>query len=407
MHTQSNVFMKQEIEMLDALFKHATEGIIVTGPDADIVMINPKAETMFGYRKDDLLSKKIETLIPRRYAINHVNHRDGYMRKPHDRGMGIGMDLYALRKDGTEFPVEVSLSSFTTSEGQYFMSFVIDITERKRQEDEIKALNADLENRVIERTEELAHAMNKLAESKQEVMRALETEKELNDLKSQFITTASHEFRTPLTTILSSVALIDEYSNSEDHEKRTKNTKRIRSAVHNLTQILNDFLSLSKLEEGVVRNHPEAMNVQEMSTDLTDEMKGMLKTGQQINYEHTGNRVVAELDKQLLKNVLLNLLSNAIKYSPENKSIHFKTSCDEDGIRISIADQGIGIPKEDQPLLFERFFRAQNAGQVQGTGLGLNIVKKYIELMGGNISFTSTLHKGTTFNIIFQHPEAL
>lgn len=407
MHTHINAFMKQEIEMLDALFKHATEGIIVTGPDASIVMVNPKAELMFGYSKDDLLSKKIETLIPGRYAKKHVKYRDGYMEKPHARGMGIGMDLYALRKDGTEFPVEVSLSSFTTSEGQYFMSFVIDITERKRQEDEIKALNTDLENRVTERTEELAHAMNKLAESKQEVMRALETEKELNDLKSQFITTASHEFRTPLTTILSSVALIDEYSTTEDHEKRTKNTKRIRSAVHNLTQILDDFLSLSKLEEGVVRNHPETMNVREMATDLADEMKGMLKPGQQINYQHSGDLSTARLDKQLLKNVLLNLLSNAIKYSPENRNIRFHTSCNNGETKIIIADEGIGIPKEDQPLLFERFFRAQNAGQVQGTGLGLNIVKKYIELMGGSISFTSMLNKGTTFTITFQYPETL
>ena len=401
MYTHIQTFMKQEIEMLDALFKHATEGIIVTGPDAGIVMINPKAEMMFGYSKDDLLSKKIETLIPRRYATKHVKYRDGYMEKPHARGMGIGMDLYALRKDGSEFPVEVSLSSFTTSEGQYFMSFVIDITERKRQEDEIKALNADLENRVTERTEELAHAMNKLAESKQEVMRALETEKELNDLKSQFITTASHEFRTPLTTILSSVALIDEYSNTDDHEKRTRNTKRIRSAVHNLTQILNDFLSLSKLEEGVVRNHPEPMNIQEMGTDLVDEIKGMLKSGQQIKYEHSGDSEVT-LDKQLLKNVLLNLLSNAIKYSPEHKVIRLNTACNKEEIRLSVTDEGIGIPKEDQPLLFERFFRAQNAGQVQGTGLGLNIVKKYIELMGGDISFSSTMNKGSTFTITFQ-----
>lgn len=401
-----NVFMKQEIEMLDALFKNATEGIIVTGPDAGIVMINPKAEIMFGYTKDDLLSKKIETLIPVRYAKKHIKYRDGYMETPHARGMGIGMDLYALRKDGTEFPVEVSLSSFTTSEGQYFMSFIIDITERKRQEDEIKALNADLENRVTERTRELAYAMNELAESKQEVMRALEAEKELNDLKSQFITTASHEFRTPLTTILSAVALIDEYVSAEDHEKRTKNTGRIRSAVHNLTQILEDFLSLSKLEEGVVRNNPEEINIPEVAADFTDEMKGMLKSGQQIHYEHTGNRVVAELDKQLLKSVLLNLLSNAIKYSPENRTIRFLTSCNEYGIKIIIADEGIGIPKEDQPLLFERFFRAGNAGQVQGTGLGLNIVKKYIELMEGAISFSSTLNKGTTFTITFKHPEA-
>jgi PAS domain S-box-containing protein len=393
--------MKQEIEMLDALFKHATEGIIVTDPNASIVLINPKAEMLFGYTKEELVSNTIETLIPNRYARSHVKHRDSYMKKPHARGMGIGLELFALRKDGSEFPVEVSLSSFTTSDGQYFMSFIIDITERKRQEDEIKALNAELEHRVAERTEELAQAIKKLAESKQEVIRALETEKELNELKSRFITTASHEFRTPLTTILSSVALIDEYTKAEDHEKRVKNTKRIRSAVNNLTQILNDFLSLSKLEEGVVRNQPEVLNLKEMMSERMEEMKAVLKKNQQFTYRHDGNSEQVKLDPQLLKNVLLNLLSNAIKYSPEGSTIYLLTSCTPEKTTISIADEGIGIPEADQPLLFERFFRAQNAGAVQGTGLGLNIVKKYIELMGGSIAFKSLLNKGTTFTIVF------
>jgi PAS domain S-box-containing protein len=393
--------MKQEIEMLDALFKHATEGIIVTDPNASIVLINPKAEMLFGYTKEELVSNTIETLIPNRYARSHVKHRDSYMKKPHARGMGIGLELFALRKDGSEFPVEVSLSSFTTSDGQYFMSFIIDITERKRQEDEIKALNAELEHRVAERTEELAQAIKKLAESKQEVIRALETEKELNELKSRFITTASHEFRTPLTTILSSVALIDEYTKAEDHEKRVKNTKRIRSAVNNLTQILNDFLSLSKLEEGVVRNQPEVLNLKEMMSERMEEMKAVLKKNQQFTYRHDGNSEQVKLDPQLLKNVLLNLLSNAIKYSPEGSTIYLLTSCTPEKTTISIADEGIGIPEADQPLLFERFFRAQNAGAVQGPGLGLNIVKKYIELMGGSIAFKSLLNKGTTFTIVF------
>lgn len=401
MHTHDDAYMKQEIEMLDALFKHATEGIIVTGPDARIVMVNPKAEQMFGYSKDDLVGKTIEALIPRRYAQNHVKHRDGYMKKPHARGMGIGLDLYALKKDGSEFPVEVSLSSFTTSEGQYFMSFVIDITERKRQEDEIKALNTDLENRVTERTEELAQAIKKLAESKQEVIRALESEKELNELKSSFITTASHEFRTPLTTILSSVALIDEYPNTEDYEKRKRNTQRIKSAVRNLIQILDDFLSLSKLEEGIVRNQPGTLDLSEIAADLIEEVKGILKKDQHIEYTYTGDVSQVNLDPHLLKNVLLNLLSNASKYSPEGKAIHLHTLCDDKKMKIQVRDEGIGIPEADQPLLFERFFRAQNAGTVQGTGLGLNIVKKYIELMGGNITFTSTLNKGTTFTITF------
>lgn len=393
--------MIQKIEMLDALFKHATEGIVVVGKDAAIVIANPKAEQLFGYIKDELTGKKIEALIPQRYATNHVQHRDGYVKNPHSRAMGIGMDLFAMRKDGSEFPVEISLSTFSTSEGEYFMSFIIDITERKKQEQEIKELNAELEKRVAGRTEELAHAINRLAESKQEVMRALETEKELNELKSLFITTASHEFRTPLATILSSVSLIGEYSQTNEQDKRLKHINRIKSSVHNLTQILNDFLSLNKLEEGIVRNQPEKIAVDEFAKEMIEEMKTMLKTGQTIIYSHTGEEHLIEIDQQLLKNVLLNLLSNAIKYSKEEKEIYLTTLCHKNKILISVKDQGIGIPVTDQPLLFKRFFRAKNAGNIQGTGLGLNIIKKYIELMNGEIRFTSVMDEGSTFTVEF------
>jgi PAS domain S-box-containing protein len=392
--------MKQEIEMLDALFKHATEGIIVTGKDARIIMVNPKAEQLFGYEKDELMGNTIEVLIPSRYAASHVGHRNGYMKKPHPRAMGIGMDLFARKKDGSEFPVEVSLSNFSTSEGQYFMSFIIDITERKKQEEEIKTLNAELEKRVDERTEELAQAVNKLAESKQEVIRALEKEKELNELKSRFVTTASHEFRTPLATILSSVYLISDYKKEEDESKRAKHVGRIISAVGNLTQILNDFLSLSKLEEGIIQNQPEHFDIDAFIHQLTEEIAGTLKKDQKIVHVHNGNTMV-ELDKQLLKNILINLLSNAIKYSPEGEVIAVSSYSGNETLTIEIKDNGIGIPEEDHPLLFERFFRAHNAGTVQGTGLGLNIVKKYMELMKGEISFTSKLNEGTTFKIGF------
>lgn len=393
--------MIQKIEMLNALFKHATEGIVVVGKDGGIVIANPKAEQLFGYVKDELIGKKIEVLIPQRYATGHVNHRDGYARNPHARSMGIGMDLFAMRKDGSEFPVEISLSNFSTSEGEYFMSFIIDITERKKQETEIIKLNAELEKRVEERTEELAHAINRLAESKQEVMRALETEKELNELKSRFITTASHEFRTPLATILSSVSLIGEYPESSEQEKRLKHIRRIKSSVHNLTQILNDFLSLSKLEEGIVRNQPSEISVDEFAKDLIDEMKPTLKNGQSIHYVHQGKENSVEIDQQLLKNVLINLISNAIKYSHEDKEIYFTTACEKGKVVITVKDQGIGIPKEDQPLLFKRFFRAQNANNIQGTGLGLNIVKKYIELMDGDIRFKSEIDEGSVFTLEF------
>ncbi len=393
--------------MLDALFKHATEGIIVSDTKGKIIMINPIAEKLFGFSKDELLGEKIELLIPSRFSHNHVKKREGYAKTSPSRAMGIGMDLFAMRKDGSEFPVEISLSNFKTSAGDFIMSFIVDITERKKHEvelnkahEEIKNLNIELENRVEERTEELARAINRLAESKQEVMRALEKERELNVLKSRFVTTASHEFRTPLATILSSVSLISKYNLTQEEEKRLKHINRIKSAVNNLTEILNDFLSLSKLEEGVIRNNPQEINISDFAKDVTEEMKAMLKEGQTIVYKHSGNAKI-KLDKQLLKNVLINLLSNAIKYSLEGTAIEFDTNNQKLGyVQISIKDNGIGIPEEDQPLLFERFFRAQNAGNIQGTGLGLNIVNKYLELMEGEISFVSKINVGTTFNIL-------
>ncbi len=197
------------------------------------------------------------------------------------------------------------------------------------------------------------------------------------------------------------MSLIGEYPEARDQEKRLKHITRIKSSVHNLTQILNDFLSLSKLEEGVVRNQPEFFDLVEFSKDTMEEMRPMMKTGQNIFYKHIGNINKAFLDKQLLKNVLFNLISNAIKYSPEDREINFETHCENDKVIVIVRDQGIGIPKDDQQFLFQRFFRAKNAGNEQGTGLGLNIVKKYIELMGGEIAYKSTVNEGTIFTIKF------
>jgi PAS domain S-box-containing protein len=392
--------MIKHLEMLDALFKHATEGIIVSNIKGEIVMVNPKALELFGYQQqEDLLGNKIEVLIPKRYEKGHVKHRENFTHNPHSRAMGANMQLFARKKDDTEFPVEVSLSHFTTDDGQFIMSFIVDITERFKHHESIKKLNTELEVRVKERTEELAEAINRLAESKQEVMQALERERELNELKSRFVTTASHEFRTPLGTILSSVSLISRYQNSDDQSKREKHIERIKSAVNNLTEILNDFLSLEKLEEGIIRNNPQSLHLEKFMKDVIDEMRALLKAGQYIHYQHNGDFEI-EIDCQLLKNVMINLISNAIKYSPENKEIWVNSEVANGNIKIDVIDQGIGIPDEDKPHMFERFFRANNAGNIQGTGLGLNIVKKYIELMDGEISFKSEYGKGTTFTVI-------
>lgn len=397
--------MTRHIEMLDALFKHATEGIVVVNRGGEIVMMNPKARELFGYTDMELVGKKIETLIPQRFNRNHVSHRDQYLEAPRARGMGHLMDLFARRHDGSEFPVEVSLSPFKTSDGEFVVSFVIDITERKKQENriieanlEIQKLNAELEERVNLRTQELATAVRKVEESQDEVIRALKKERELNNMKSQFVTIASHEFRTPLATILSSAALIGRYTKNEDEEKRHKHVMRIKSAVTNLTEILNDFLSIGKLEEGRIQSIPVCMLLEEFSIGLIEEIKGLCKEGQHILFSYEGVQEVW-LDKQLVRNVLFNLISNAIKYSEAGRTIHFSIQANDKQVLIKIRDEGIGIPVGDQEHIFERFFRAHNAGNAQGTGLGLNIVQNYIDLMGGEVSFQSEVGVGSTFLI--------
>lgn len=406
--------MKRHIEMLNALFKHATEGIIVVDDHGTIAMVNPTAKDLFGYDDDELVGNKIEILIPIRHARQHVHQRINYMHEPRARGMGNNRDLFARRSDGSEFPVEVSLSPFSTSEGDFVVAFVVDITARKKQENDIKEanieiqkLNTELEMRVTQRTQELGEALRKLETSQEEVVRALEKERELNDMKSKFVTIASHEFRTPLATILSSASLIGRYVLTEENDKRFKHVQRIKSAVNNLTEILNDFLSIGKLEEGRMQSVPVQLDMPSSCLDLMDEIKGVCKEGQKIEYQHSGG-AEAWLDKHLLRNVLINLLSNAIKYSDCHTTIFLRTRVDEKGVHFEIQDQGIGIPESDQPYIFDRFFRAHNAGNAQGTGLGLNIVKKYIDLMQGDISFESITGKGTTFFIFLpNHAEVV
>ena len=262
---------------------------------------------------------------------------------------------------------------------------------------EIRKLNQDLEKRVEERTRELANAIIELDKSRDELVIALQKEKELNELKSRFVTMASHEFRTPLSTILSSTTLLEKYSDKEE-EKRKKHIIRIKVSVKNLTEILESFLSLSKLEEGKIETKPVYFDLDKFAEEIVEDIATIAGEGQKIIYTHTGENNIF-LDKQILHNVLINLLSNAIKYSPLNSNIYFSTEVNDDNILFTIQDNGIGIPEDEQKHLFERFFRARNALNAQGTGLGLNIVKKYIELLGGEISFISENEKGTTFFI--------
>jgi PAS domain S-box-containing protein len=382
----------------EALFNSASMGIIVVNGNGDIAMSNHYANKLFGYQEDEIVSEKLEKLIPQRYHHAHVQHRDGYVAKPQARSMGVGMTLRALRKDGSEFPVEISLGHFETSESKYVIAFISDITKRQESEEEIRKLNASLEEKVANRTEELQKTLIELQASKDSLTKSLEKEKEVNDLKSRFVSMASHEFRTPLSTILSSVSLLAKYETTEDQPKRDKHIDRIKSSVKTLTDILNEFLSLGKIEEGKVDVNFENFDLTLFMQGVLNEMSVLLKNGQELILEGDEN-ITCYSDASLLKHVLINLVSNAIKFSPENAKIIISTMNQKENIQIKVIDQGIGIPEKDQVHLFERFFRATNVTNIQGTGLGLHIVGRYMDLLKGNITYQSQLENGSVFCI--------
>lgn len=389
----------------EALFNQASMGIIVVDGAAVVQSANPFALQLFGYTAEEVLGKPIEMLIPRRYHSRHVTHRDVYAHNPKTRPMGVGMDLFAIKKDGSEFPVEVSLSNYQDHENQFVIAFISDISIRKRAEAEIEELNNKLESTVEQRTKELRVAMQDLERSKDELAKLLEKEKELGELKSRFVTTASHEFRTPLSTILSSTYLIERYTTTEEQPRREKHLQRIASSVQLLTDILNDFLSVGKIEEGKIQTRFTTFDLQQLVSDITREMEVTLKKGQVLAYRHQGHRMV-HLDASLLKHIVINLVSNASKFSPDNGVIEVETGCGPEGVQLLVRDNGIGISREDQKHLMERFFRAANAGNIQGTGLGLHIISKYTELMNGTIRCISELEQGTTFIITFDKAAA-
>src|SRR5688572_28338744 len=319
--TQNNNVSSNHFE---ALFEYATIGILITDSNGSITAVNPFALTEFGYTREELLGKKIEMLIPPRFQEQHVQNREHYAKTPQTRPMGVGMDLFALRKDGTEFPVEVSLGNYHTNGDRFVIAFITNISVRKKGETEIIQLNDELESTVERRTRELTDAMHQLEISKEELSKSLEKEKELGELKSRFVSMASHEFRTSLSTILSSAYLIEKYTTAEDQPKRDRHLQRVISSVRMLTDILNDFLSLGKIEERKIQVRITEFNVRELVNDIMEEIKNNLKEEQSINYQHEGESVVS-LDASLLKHMVMNLVSNASKFSQDGGAIEIKT----------------------------------------------------------------------------------
>lgn len=244
----------------------------------------------------------------------------------------------------------------------------------------------------------ILHDITTLKSTQKELRQSLAKEKELSVLKSRFVTLASHEFRTPLTTILTSSFLLESYTGDKYELTKATHIGRIKRSVKAMTEILNDFLSLGKLEEGQVKANFEPIRVSEFIKELELELEPLKRDQQELIVTHSGDDVFSS-DKKLLRNILYNLASNAFKYTHNNDQVRINLHAEKGKLGMRIEDHGIGIPLEEHKYIFKRFYRAHNAGNIQGTGLGLNIVKKYIHLLDGTIDFISNENQGTVFSV--------
>jgi len=398
---------------LESIFNTIIEGVVIIDVKGIIHAVNPATSKLFGYSTDELLGKNVSMLMPSPHREKHDSYIGNYQNTGVKKIIGIGREVTGKTKKGKKFPLRLSISESSIKDEKYFTGVLHDISEIVEARTELKMVNKQLNKIVSDRTEEITKTVNRLLTAnnqlKEEIMlrekteleleQTLEKEKELGILKSQFVTMASHEFRTPLSTILSSASIIQRYDAATQQANRERHIGKIKSSVKNMTHILEDILSLGKLEEGKIDNSPEAFQLREFLAHIGDQLSSVMKQGQDIDIEVDQDIKEVHWDKKLIENILNNLLSNAFKYSAEDEKVEMKVSAQDDMISIRITDHGIGIPVDQQKHLFDRFFRASNALNIKGTGLGLHIVKEYLSLMKGEIEFSSAESEGSVFTI--------
>ena len=383
-----------------------SEGIIIVNQEQKIVASNEAADNMFGYNTRELIGADLNVLLPRKYHENHRGQVNDFLKKSDPRQMGHGRDLYGLRKDGSVFPVEAGLNPFEVMGSRYVMALVTDISVRKNQEQQIIELNSHLEQKIEKRTADLRESVNELREevarrkeAEHKISEALRKERELGELKTKFLSLVSHEFKTPLSGILTSATLAQKYTQTDQQDKREKHLKTIANKVKYLNNILNDFLSIERLEAGKETYKFDTFPLSKVINEVVYNSNMLLKKGQRINYPENIDDISLTFDEKILELSLTNLINNAIKYSPEFTVIDVLVSEEKDWLIIKIIDEGIGIPQSEQKFIFNRYFRAENALLNQGTGIGLNIVKSHLESLGGKIIFESEENKGSVFTI--------
>lgn len=401
-------FFEESIdEAFIILFEGASEGIVVVNAKQVIVATNASARAIFGYKKGELEGQHLNTLIPTTYHGDHHGHFTGFMSHSKKREMGKGRDLFGLRKDGSHFPVEAGLNPFVLHDQHYVMALVTDITIRKDQEKQIIDLNEHLEEKIQQRTASLNKAVSQLKtevalreEAEHNAKEALQKEKNLNELKTKFLSLVSHEFKTPISGILTSATLAGKYTKEEQQDKREKHLNTIKSKVKYLNTIIDDFLSIERLDTGKTNYKFATFPLSKVLNEVIYDANMHLKDGQHINYPKNADDIAIAFDEKILELSLSNLVHNAVKYSGEDTVVDIKVTMSPSSLDINIIDQGVGIPKEEQQFIFNRYFRAENVLLSPGTGIGLNIVKNHLENLGGTITFRSKEGEGSTFTIV-------